>query len=190
MCIMMMTERFDAALAYASALHRSQFRKGTRIPYISHLMAVSSLVLEHGGNEDQAIAGLLHDAVEDQGGIEVLQDIERRYGPAVAEIVADCTDAWTDPKPAWRARKEAYLAKLPGEKPGSLLVSLADKMHNAGSILFDHSVIGPEIWNRFSVRRDQTLWYYRSLSDVFTAALPGGFAAEFARTVAALELCD
>jgi (p)ppGpp synthase/HD superfamily hydrolase len=190
MCIMMMTERFDAALAYASALHRRQFRKGARIPYISHLMAVSSLVLEHGGNEDQAIAGLLHDAVEDQGGIEVLQEIERRYGPAVAEIVADCTDAWTDPKPAWRARKEAYLTKLPGEKPGSLLVSLADKTHNARSILFDHSMIGAEIWNRFSVRRDQTLWYYRSLSDVFTDVLPGGLAAEFARTVTALEHCD
>ena len=87
----------------------------------------------------------------------MLQEIERRYGAAVAEIVSDCTDAWTDPKPAWRARKEAYLAKLPGEQPGSLLVSLADKTHNARSILFDHSMIGPEIWNRFSVRRDQTL---------------------------------
>jgi (p)ppGpp synthase/HD superfamily hydrolase len=183
----MLTERFDHALQYASTLHRTQRRKGTTIPYFAHLMAVSALVLEHGGDEDQAIAGLLHDAAEDQGGDATLQEINRQFGPAVAEIVADCTDSWTEPKPAWRLRKEAYLAKLPSKKPGSLLVSLADKTHNAKAILLDHMAIGPEIWNRFSVKRDQTLWYYRGLSNTFTTALPCGLSAELARTVAALE---
>lgn len=187
---MILTERFDNALAYASALHRTQVRKGTQIPYISHLMAVSSLVIEHGGNEDQAIAGLLHDAAEDQGGEATLRDIRTRYGDAVADIVVDCTDAWTDPKPAWRTRKEEYLAKLPSEGVSSLLVSAADKLHNARSILFDHSIIGPVIWSRFSVQRDQTLWYYRALSDVFTVAMPSGLSAELARAVGAMERCD
>lgn len=147
-------------------------------------------MIENGGNEDQAIGGLLHDAAEDQGGEAILQQIALRYGAAVAEIVADCTDAWTDPKPAWRACKEAYIAKLPTKRHGSLLVSLADKTHNAWSILFDHSIMGPAIWNRFSVERDQTLWYYPALSNVFTAALPGGLSADFNSTVSALENCD
>lgn len=185
----MLAARFDDALQYASALHRTQRRKGTAIPYMSHLMAVSALVLEHGGDDDQAIAGLLHDAAEDQGGADTLQAIHTRFGPAVAGIVADCTDAWSDPKPPWRRRKEAYLANLPTKKPGSLLVSLADKTHNARSILLDHAMIGPEIWNRFSVRRDETLWYYAGLSSAFTVALPCGLSAEFARTVRMLEQC-
>ncbi len=131
----MLTGRFDDAFHYAHRLHRSQMRKGTPIPYISHLMTVAALVIEHGGNEDQAIAALLHDAAEDQGGAETLDDIRKRFGDAVAEIVADCTDAWTDPKPDWRPRKEAYLAKLPAKPTPSLLVSLADKTHNAEAIL-------------------------------------------------------
>jgi (p)ppGpp synthase/HD superfamily hydrolase len=187
---MQLTERFDAALAYASALHRTQFRKGTQIPYISHLMAVSALVIEHGGDEDQAIAGLLHDAAEDQGGAATLAEIERRFGASVAEIVSDCTDAWTDPKPAWRARKETYLAKLPGKQAASQLVSLADKTHNARAIWLDHTAIGPAIWNRFNVKRDQTLWYYRGLADIFAATKPGILSAEFGRLVTALEQCD
>src|SRR5690242_9147657 len=103
---MILGRRYDDALAYASALHREQMRKGTEIPYISHLLAVSSLVIEHGGDEDQAIAGLLHDAAEDQGGDATLREIRSRFGEDVAKIVSDCTDAWTEPKPPWRARKE------------------------------------------------------------------------------------
>jgi (p)ppGpp synthase/HD superfamily hydrolase len=165
-------------------------RKGTQIPYISHLMAVSSLVIEHGGNEDEAIAGLLHDAAEDQGGAAMLEAIKARYGVAVAEIVADCTDAWTDPKPPWGVRKQAYIAELPSKPAGSRLVSAADKLHNARSIVFDHSQIGSDIWKRFSVQREMTVWYYRSLSTVFTATMPGGLAAEFARTVERMETCN
>ena len=105
----MLTERFDSAFRYAHRLHREQTRKGTTTPYISHLMSVAALVIEHGGNEDQAIAALLHDAAEDQGGEATLAKIRRTFGPAVAAIVSDCTDAWTEPKPSWRPRKEAYL---------------------------------------------------------------------------------
>jgi (p)ppGpp synthase/HD superfamily hydrolase len=127
----MLTGRFDDAFQYAHRLHRDQMRKGTSIPYISHLMAVAALVVEHGGNEDEAIGALLHDAAEDQGGAIVLDEIRGKFGDTVAEIVSDCTDAWTDPKPEWRPRKEAYLAKLPLKPKQALLVSLADKTHNA-----------------------------------------------------------
>jgi (p)ppGpp synthase/HD superfamily hydrolase len=176
--------RFDDALAFASRLHRGQVRKGSGTPYIAHLMSVSALVLEHGGSEDQAIAGLLHDAAEDQGGAATLAVIRERYGEPVARIVADCTDAWEDPKPPWRARKEAYLAALPGKAPASLLVSLADKTHNARAILGDYRALGDDLWGRFAGKKDGTLWYYRTLAATFRQAYPGPLAEEFARTVA------
>ena len=160
----MPSDRFDEALAYASRLHRDQRRKGTDIPYISHLMSVAALVLEHGGDEDQAIAALLHDAVEDQGGEPILEEIRLRYGDGVAKIVADCSDAWEEPKPPWRERKEAYLAKLPEKDAASLLVSLADKTHNARAILNDLRQIGDDIWDRFNGGKDGTIWYYEALS--------------------------
>jgi (p)ppGpp synthase/HD superfamily hydrolase len=181
---MPLSERFDDALVYASRLHRTQIRKGSGIPYVSHLLAVCSLVIEHGGSEDQAIAALLHDAAEDQGGEARLNEIRALYGAAVAEIVADCTDSWTEPKPPWRPRKAAYLAALPSKRPASLLVSLADKTHNAGAILGDYQVLGGALWDRFTGGRDGTIWYYRSLSAVFDTAMPGALAAQLSRTVA------
>src|SRR5262245_43980526 len=123
----MLTQRFDDAFIFAHRLHRAQIRKGTPIPYISHLMTVAALVIDHVGNEDQAIAALLHDAAEDQGGMATLAEIRAAFGDKVAAIVSDCTDAWVEPKPPWRARKEAYIAALPHKSPESLLVSLADK---------------------------------------------------------------
>lgn len=180
----MLTKRFDEALLYAHDLHRDQTRKGTLIPYISHLMAVSAMVIEHGGDEDQAIAGLLHDAAEDQGGAETLEDIRRRFGRAVAEIVHDCTDAWTEPKPEWRSRKEAYVAKLPMKSPRSLLVSLADKTHNAEAILFDYRELGDRLWQRFNGGMGGTRWYYNELVAVFLKASPGPLSDRFARAVA------
>jgi (p)ppGpp synthase/HD superfamily hydrolase len=146
----MLTSRYDDAFRYAHELHRTQTRKGTAIPYIAHLMTVSALVAEHGGNEDQAIGALLHDAAEDQGGEATLNEIRARFGDAVAEIVSDCTDSWDEPKPDWQPRKEAYLAKLPAKPSQSLLVSLADKTHNAEAILFDYRVLGDELWARFN----------------------------------------
>jgi (p)ppGpp synthase/HD superfamily hydrolase len=181
----MLTNRFDDAFRYAHLLHQSQTRKGTSIPYISHLMTVSALVVEHGGNEDQAIAALLHDAAEDQGGEGTLIEIRARFGEAVAAIVADCTDAWIEPKPPWRARKEAYLAAL-AHKPGaSLLVSLADKTHNAEAILFDYRVLGDDLWGRFNGGADGTRWYYGALDNVFASVMPGRLSDRLSRAVTA-----
>lgn len=184
---MILTNRFDDAFRYANELHRYQKRKGTDIPYISHLIAVCSLVLEHGGDEDQAIAALLHDAVEDQGGDKTLQTIRRRFGDGVAQIVADCTDAWTNPKPDWRTRKESYLANLPSKPARSLQVSLADKTHNARAILLDYQVIGEPLWGRFNADKSSLLWYYDSLAAVFLSALPCALADELSRTVGTLS---
>lgn len=177
----MLTDRFDAALILAHDLHRGQMRKGTQIPYMSHLMTVSALVIEHGGTEDQAIAALLHDGPEDQGGAATLALIRERFGEAVAAIVSDCTDAWEEPKPEWRQRKEAYLAVLPKKAQASLLVSLADKTHNAEAILYDYNDIGDELWGRFNGGRDGTRWYYRALSDVFQEMMPGRLAERLER---------
>jgi len=182
-----LTERFDDALIYASDLHRTQLRKGTDIPYISHLMSVSALVIKNGGDEDQAIAGLLHDAVEDQGGIKTLSAIRERFGDRVANIVADCTDTLVDPPPPWRERKEAYIASLPDKRPESLLVSIADKTDNARAISADYRVVGDEVWKRFSGKKDGTRWYYQSLSRFFSEHYPGLLAAELARAVAILS---
>jgi (p)ppGpp synthase/HD superfamily hydrolase len=181
----MLTDRFDDAFHYAHLLHQSQTRKGTSIPYISHLMTVSALVVEHGGNEDQAIAALLHDAAEDQGGEETLIKIRARFGEAVAAIVADCTDAWIEPKPPWRARKEAYVAALAHKPSASLLVSLADKTHNAEAILFDYRVLGNDLWDRFNGGADGTRWYYGALDNVFASVMPGKLSDRLSRAVAA-----
>jgi (p)ppGpp synthase/HD superfamily hydrolase len=183
----MLTDRFDDAFHYAHRLHRTQARKGTSIPYVSHLMAVAALVIEHGGNEDQAIAALLHDAAEDQGGAETLEDIRERFGDSVAEIVSDCTDAWTEPKPDWRPRKEAYLAKLPTKPSQSLLVSLADKTHNAEAILYDYRVLGDALWQRFNGGAEGTRWYYGALAKVFSQTTPGRLSDRFSRAVAAFS---
>lgn len=158
-----LTARFDEALSYASRLHASQIRKGSGIPYVSHLLAVAALVLEHGADEDEAIAALLHDAVEDQGGDPTRAEIERRFGARVAAIVDGCTDTDVMPKPPWRARKDAYIQHLGEVSPSVLLVSVADKLHNARAILADYREIGDELWTRFTADRDQQLWYYRSL---------------------------
>lgn len=162
-----MGPRFSTALAFASEIHLVQRRKGTDIPYIGHLLAVASLVIEAGGDENAAIAALLHDAVEDQGGRSMLDRIRDRYGDEVAYIVEACTDAETIPKPPWRARKEAYVAAIPHKSEKALLVSLADKVHNASAILSDYSQIGEQLWLRFSGGREGTLWYYRALADAF-----------------------
>lgn len=180
---MQLTDRFDDALSFASRLHRTQLRKGSPVPYVAHLLAVCSLVIENGGTEDQAIAALLHDAVEDQGGQPTLDKIRIRYGDVVADIVADCTDAWTEPKPPWRARKEAYLAALSTKPARSLLVSLADKVHNANAILRDYQIMGDDLWGRFKGGRDGTLWNYRLLSATFSKALPGELADKLSEIV-------
>lgn len=178
--------RLADAAALAFRIHDSQLRKGTTTPYVSHLLAVAAIVLEHGGDEDQACAALLHDAVED-GGAEWDAAIQDGFGPRVVGIVRACTDADTQPKPPWRVRKEAYLAHLEGEGPDALLVSAADKLHNARAIVSDLRTHGPRMFSRFNAGRDGTLWYYGALAEVFARRLPGPLARELSDAVAQMR---
>ena len=166
-----LSNRFSGALAHAAELHRDQSRKGTQIPYVAHLLAVAGLVLEHGGNEDQAIAALLHDAVEDQG-FENSEVILAGYGYAVHEIVMACTDVDVPdgaekPKSDWHQRKESYIARVANEAAALKLVSAADKLHNARSVLSDYRNLGDDLWARFNGKKKGTLWYYRALVTAF-----------------------
>ncbi|HEY3291216.1 MAG TPA: HD domain-containing protein [Anaerolineae bacterium] len=154
---------FEEALVYAAQLHAQQWRKGTQIPYVGHVLGVCSIAIEYGADEDEAIAALLHDGPEDQGGIAVLNNIRKRFGSRVAEIVEGCSDTFEIPKPPWRARKEAYIAHLPFASQSIRLVSAADKLYNARAILNDWLRIGDLIWSRFNGGKDGTLWYYRAL---------------------------
>jgi (p)ppGpp synthase/HD superfamily hydrolase len=174
--------RLTDASALAFRIHAAQRRKGTSIPYVSHLLAVAALVLEHGGDEDQACAGLLHDAIED-GGVAWEAVILEQFGPRVAGIVRACTDADTHPKPPWRARKEAYLTHLEHAEPDTLLVSAADKLHNARAIVSDLRTHGPAMFTRFNAGQAGTLWYYEALSEVFARRLPGPLVRELGDAV-------
>ena len=183
----MLTERYADAMQLAWRLHDGQLRKGTAIPYVSHLIAVSSIALEHGANENEAIGALLHDAVEDAGGLPTLDMIRARFGAEVADIVDGCTDAYEEPKPAWRPRKEAYLAHLATAAPSVRLVSNSDKLHNARSILSDLRVHGPALWGRFTASKEGTLWYYRALVQVFASHGRTRLVDELDRTVTEIE---
>jgi (p)ppGpp synthase/HD superfamily hydrolase len=150
-------------------------------------LRVAGIALEHGADEDEAVAALLHDAVEDQGGAKTLEKIRRRFGPRVAGIVADCSDTDQTPKPPWRQRKEAYLARLRGASPSARLVSAADKLDNVGSLAADFYTLGESLWRQFKGGRDGTLWYYRSVVEILKAAQPGPLAEELDRAVTQLE---
>lgn len=163
------------------AAHGGQTRKGSDVPYASHLLGVASLVLEAGGDEDMAIAGLLHDTIEDTE--TTAPDIAATFGPRVAAIVEGCTDTDEMPKPPWRARKERYLAHLrsPATPPDVLAVSRADKLHNARSMLMDCRALGDDFWIRFNADVGEQLWYLSSLVDIFTDRLPGPMTDELRR---------
>lgn len=182
-----LTGRFEEALGYAAHLHARQKRKGTAVPYVAHLLSVAGLVLENGGDEDQAIAALLHDAVEDQGGMPTLREIRRRFGERVAHIVDGCSDAYVIPKPPWRKRKEDYLAHLRLADADVRLVSLADKLHNARSILRDLRQDGLGSLSRFNGGRSGTLWYYHSLVSIFQETDDSLMVAELAEVVAEID---
>ena len=166
---MVLGERFRQALDVALLLHANQKRKGTETPYAAHLLSTASLVLQFGGTEDQAIAGLLHDAVEDAGGHATLDKLREQFGEAVADIVEGCTDTFEDPKPAWRPRKEKYIASLPGKPAATLLVSACDKLDNARAILADLRREGVGTLSRFNGGLD-TVWYYRAITEALRAA--------------------
>ena len=167
----MLSERLSQALALAIEAHNGQFRKETTIPYIAHPMAVASIALEYGADEDQAMAALLHDAVED-GGAKYAEVIRSKFGDRVADIVNGCTDGVPDNngiKPPWKQRKESYIAHLKSAPDDVLLVSGSDKLHNARAIVSDLQNIGVRVFDRFSSSKEQTLWYYQSLADIFKA---------------------
>ena len=178
---MKLSPRYRDALTFAFDLHRTQERKGSGVPYFAHLVGVSSLALECGGDEDEAIGALLHDAAEDQGGRQILSDIGARFGERVATIVEGCSDAVDDPKPPWRQRKEAYLRHLRMADRSVQLVSACDKLYNARTILADYRTQAEGLWTRFSGGRDGVLWYYEQLAQVFPGDLAP--AAELRRVV-------
>jgi len=179
--------RFSSALFLACDLHRTQRRKGTRIPYVAHLLGVAAIALEHGANEDEAIAAVLHDAVEDQGGATTARRIHEEFGATVADLVLACSDTDVTPKPPWRARKEAYIAHVRSAGPSVRLVSAADKLHNARSLVADYREVGEALWDRFTGGRDGSLWYYRSLVDAFLSHGETRLVLELARVVTELE---
>jgi (p)ppGpp synthase/HD superfamily hydrolase len=175
--------RLDEAFRYAHSVHAAQTRKGTASPYISHLMGVSSIVLDDGGSEDEAIAALLHDAAEDHGGRERLADIRQRFGNGVAQIVEDCTDSWDEPKRPWAERKRAYVEHARTLAAPSLRVSAADKVHNAYATLRDLRNIGEAVWDRFTATADDVVAYYEGLVRAYREAGGGRLVDELDRIV-------
>jgi (p)ppGpp synthase/HD superfamily hydrolase len=181
------SKKFVAALCYAADLHAKQVRKRTGRPYIAHLLGVTSITIEYGGDEEMAIAALLHDAVEDQGGLPRLREIRRKFGKRVAHIVDGCTDSYTQPKPPWLERKRAYITRVARESAEVRLVSAADKLSNVQETLHDVGVQGESVFERFEGKKEGTLWYYRELVRVFRHAGNNALIEELDRAVTALE---
>jgi (p)ppGpp synthase/HD superfamily hydrolase len=179
--------RFLKALEYAARLHGRQIRKKTDRPYIGHLLNVTSIVIEYGGDEEMAVAALLHDAVEDQGGLLRLRDIRKKFGQRVAHIVDGCTDSYTEPKPPWLERKRAYVARVANEPPETRLVSAADKLSNVRETVHDLREQGNDVFARFAGKKQGTLWYYRALVEEFRKAGATPLVEELARCVDELE---
>lgn len=182
-----LSTRFEQALVYATQLHATQIRKGGDIPYVSHLLSVAALVLEDGGDEDEAIAGLLHDAVEDGGSAEIREAILVKFGERVVSIVDRCTESCTIPKPPWRDRKLRYIEQMRHASPSVLRVSMADKLHNARSILADRDREGDAVWDKFKGGKAGTLWFYRSLLEIYQQGGSNFLVSEIERIVDRLE---
>ena len=180
-----LSRRFADAVEFAVRAHGDQVRKGTTIPYVSHLLGVAALVLEGGGDEDLAIAGLLHDVLEDTSATAT--KVEEAFGPRVAAVVEGCSDTQEKPKPPALERKQLYLEHLERADADTLLVSLADKLHNARTLLLDFRTEGWCVFKRFNLSREETLWYYGELADTFCRLRPGPLADELKRVVA--DLC-
>jgi (p)ppGpp synthase/HD superfamily hydrolase len=182
-----LTRRFEEALIYANRLHANQVRKASGIPYISHLLAVTALTIEYGGGEDEAIAALLHDAEEDQGGEATREEILRRFGPRVTAIVDGCTDGYGDPKPEWRARREAHIARLRTAPLSVRLVCACDKLHNARSLVQEYRTQGEALWGRFNGGHTGTLWYFHAVRDALWSEEISALIAELDRVLAELK---
>jgi (p)ppGpp synthase/HD superfamily hydrolase len=180
-------DRFVDALGYAARVHAGQRKHSDGQPYIAHLLRVTGLVMEDGGSENEAIAALLHDAAEDQGGLGRLAEIRRRYGEPVARLVNECTDSYLESKPPWRERKERYVNELGDSSSGALRISQADKLDNVRALLRDYGIQGEDLWSRAGKRREDLLWYYDELAKRFAELRPGPLADELSRTVKELD---
>ena len=185
---MRLSRHFEKALTYATRIHGGQLRKKTKIPYIAHIIGVAAIAMEYGANETEAIAALLHDAVEDCGGAKRLRDIERKFGKKVAQIVDGCTDTDRTPKPPWLERKKAYVAHVRHAPMPTKLVSASDKLHNIRAILMDYRKEGESLWSRFNAGKHGALWYYRALVKAFTGKRIKPLVQELNRTLTQLEL--
>lgn len=184
---MELSHRFTDALAYTAALHQKQRRKVSDSPYVAHLLRVAGIVLEYGATEDEAIAALLHDAIEDQGGGPTREEIRLRFGNEVVAIVEGCSDADTVPKPPWRKRKEEHIAEVRQASPSVRLVVAADKLDNARSLLQEYRHRGESLWDFFHGRREGTLWYYRAMLEALAAGGVTPLVEEFQRTLEEIE---
>lgn len=183
----LLSARFEDAILFATRLHAAQKRKNSEIPYVAHLLGVTALVLEDCGDEDEAIAALLHDAVEDQGGVEILDEIREKFSDRVAEIVDAVTDSYITPKPPWRERKEKYIQSISKASKSAVRVSLADKLYNASSTLRDIRIEGEDGWSRFNGGKEGTLWYYQQLINEFQKFGSNYMLQELKRVIAELE---
>jgi GTP pyrophosphokinase len=185
--IPMLSSQFSDALVYAANLHAKQRRKVSGEPYLAHLLGTAATVLDYGGDEEEAIAALLHDAVEDQGGPEARAEILRRFGERIAEIVDGCTDTDAFPKPPWRQRKEAFLERLRTAAPSVRLVVAADKHNNLRALTREYRRIGGDLWRHFQGGREGTLWYHRSVVEILETDGPSLLIDELRRTITELE---
>ncbi len=193
-----LTPRFAEAMRYTYRWHAAQTRKGTEIPYLSHLLAVASIALEYGADEDEAIAALLHDSLEDgprysgEPRAQIEQELREHFGERVLQIILGCTDTSSDgslgePKESWKERKMAYLKHLESVDASVLLVAASDKLHNVRCILRDFRQLGDQLWDRFSGGKEGSLWYYRSLAEILGRRMPGGLAVELQKLVTELQ---
>ena len=184
---MELSDRFTTAVTLALDLHRMQERKISGTPFVAHLLRVAGMVLEHGADEDTAIAAVLHDAIEDRGGPAARETIRVRFGEKVAELVDECSDTDETPKPPWRDRKERYLAHLATASPSARLISAADKLDNIRSLLSSYRRSGEDVWQYFRGGREGTLWYYRSVCSILEQAGPKPLADELLLAVNEFE---
>jgi (p)ppGpp synthase/HD superfamily hydrolase len=180
-------KRFEEALIFANQLHTDQIRKGSNVPYISHLLSTAALVLQDGGDEDEAIAALLHDAVEDQGGEETLALIREKFGEKIAKIVDECSDTNVTPKPPWKERKEEHIVRLQSASSSTHRVMLADKLHNARALLRRLRDQGDAAWEVFRGGKEGMLWYYRTAHEVLGKTNQGYLWQEFGRAIEEVE---
>ncbi len=176
-----------SAVAYAAELHAGQFKKVDGQPYLAHLLRVTGIVIGAGGTADEAIAAVLHDAAEDHGGPMRLADIGRRYGAGVADMVGECTDSTSLPRPSWRERKEHYLRHLPDSSAGALLVSLADKVDNVRALIAAYRLHGEGLWQRCGRRAEDIRWYYGEIANLFAILRPGALSEELVQSTFALD---